>query len=246
MKTLLTLVFTLAAFISYGQDTTYYDKNGSKVKGINEAYYFTITQKTELFKRSDSKSFFISGQLRSEYKTSNKFSTSSEWYENGQLKRIDTTDTKGKLIGQVISYWENGVMKRNDLFKKGKLVKGNCYNKDGKEIEHFDYEVMPSFQGGEKMMLRYLSTETKYPQACLEKGIQGTVYVNFVVEKDGQISISKVINGDEMDQALVASATRVVYKMPKWTPGMQEGEPVRVMYTVPVRFVLQEGFSRME
>jgi protein TonB len=241
MKTLLTLVFTLAAFISYGQDTTYYDKNGSKVKGINEAYYFTITKKTELFKQSDSKSFFVSGQLRSEYKTANKFNTSSEWYENGQLKRVDTTDTKGKLIGQVISYWGNGVMKRNDLFKKGKLVKGNCYDKDGKEIEHFDYEVMPSFPGGETMMLRYLATETKYPPFCAENGIQGTVYVNFVVEKDGHISIIKVLNENRIDKNLVAEAVRVVYKMPKWTPGVQDGEPVKVMFTIPVRFALQES-----
>jgi len=109
------------------------------------AVALTITQKTELYKQSGSKSFFISGKIRSEYKPAKKFNSIIEWYENGQIKRVDTSDTKGNINGTVLSYWENGVIKRNDFFKKGELIKGNCYDKDGNEVEHFDFEIMPSF-----------------------------------------------------------------------------------------------------
>jgi len=88
-------------------------------------------------------------------------------------------------------------------------------------------------------MLKYLASEVKYPQACYDNGIQGTVYVSFVVEKDGHISTIKVINENEMDQNLVAEAARVVCKMPKWTSGMQEGEPVKVKFTIPILFAFR-------
>jgi len=98
-------------------------------------------------------------------------------------------------------------------------------------------EQMPEFPGGEKALMKYLSTNIKYPRIATENGVQGRVYINFVVDKDGGISNAKVVRG--VDASLDAEAMRVVKAMPKWIPGKQNGETVRVSYTIPINFVLE-------
>jgi protein TonB len=98
-------------------------------------------------------------------------------------------------------------------------------------------ENMPEFPGGEEALMRYLST-VKYPRMAVETGIQGTVYVGFVVEKDGSISHIEVKRG--ISEECDAEAVRAIKAMPKWKPGMQRNKPVRVYYTLPIRYVLIE------
>ena len=98
-------------------------------------------------------------------------------------------------------------------------------------------EQMPEFPGGETALRKYLSNSVKYPRIATENGVQGKVYVNFVVDKNGGISNVKVVRG--VDSALDNEAVRVIKAMPKWIPGKQNGETVRVSYTVPINFVLQ-------
>ena len=98
-------------------------------------------------------------------------------------------------------------------------------------------EEMPEFPGGLKALRSFLATAVKYPAVAQENGIQGKVYVNFVVNKDGTVSNAKVSRS--VDPSLDAEALRVVLSLPKWKPGKQRGVPVRVYYTVPISFVLQ-------
>lgn len=98
-------------------------------------------------------------------------------------------------------------------------------------------EQMPEFPGGEAALRKYLSTAVKYPRIATENGVQGKVFVNFVVDKNGSISTVKVLRG--VDSALDQEAVRVIKAMPKWIPGKQNGETVRVSYTIPINFILQ-------
>ena len=98
-------------------------------------------------------------------------------------------------------------------------------------------EQMPSFPGGDKALLEYLSNNIKYPVVAQENGVQGRVVVSFVVEKDGSITDVKVVRS--VDPSLDKEAQRVVKSMPKWIPGKQNGSAVRVKYNVPVSFKLQ-------
>ena len=97
-------------------------------------------------------------------------------------------------------------------------------------------EVMPQFPGGQIAMLQYLMENIKYPEQAMKKGIQGRVAVRFIVEKDGSISDVKPILS--VHPLLNKEAVRVVESMPKWTPGKQNGKPVRVRYNLPVMFKL--------
>lgn len=98
-------------------------------------------------------------------------------------------------------------------------------------------EQMPEFPGGMKEMLKFLQENVKYPVNAIKNNVQGRVIVQFVVEKDGTLTEFKVARS--VDPDLDAEALRVLQTMPKWKPGMQKGQVVRVKFTVPVSFKLQ-------
>ena len=98
-------------------------------------------------------------------------------------------------------------------------------------------EQMPSFPGGDSALLKYLLANVKYPMSALKAQKQGRVMVRFTVEKDGAISNVKVARS--VTPSLDAEAVRAIKSMPKWSPGKQGGEFVRVKYNVPVSFRLK-------
>lgn len=98
-------------------------------------------------------------------------------------------------------------------------------------------ESMPEFPGGPAKMMEYIAKNIKYPAMARESGIQGRVFVNFVVEPDGSVSNVKVLRG--IGGGCDEEAVRVVESMPTWTPGRQRGKAVRVSFNLPVRFTLQ-------
>ncbi|RLD82486.1 MAG: energy transducer TonB [Bacteroidetes bacterium] len=98
-------------------------------------------------------------------------------------------------------------------------------------------ESMPEFKGGMAKLYTYLGNNIKYPVMAKESGIQGKVYVTFVVERDGSITDVRLLRG--IGGGCDEEAIRVVAGMPSWKPGKQRGKPVRVQYNLPVRFTLQ-------
>jgi periplasmic protein TonB len=102
----------------------------------------------------------------------------------------------------------------------------------------FIVEDMPDFQGkGQDGFRTYIAENLRYPQIAAENGIQGRVFVQFVVNADGKVSDATVVRG--VDPSLDREAIRVVMSSPPWTPGRQRGAPVRVAFTFPINFVLQ-------
>lgn len=98
-------------------------------------------------------------------------------------------------------------------------------------------ENPPMFPGGEKELMRYLSQNIIYPSIAQEMGIQGKVYVQFVVNKNGEVINISIVKG--IDKSLNEEALRVVQNMPKWTPGSQQGRAVNVSYNIPISFRLK-------
>lgn len=98
-------------------------------------------------------------------------------------------------------------------------------------------EEQPEFPGGNAAMMKFLSDNIRYPVIAQENGIQGRVICNFVVERDGSITDAQVVRG--VDPSLDREAIRVIQQMPKWKPGKQRGSAVRVRFTLPVVFRLQ-------
>ena len=114
---------------------------------------------------------------------------------------------------------------------------GEVENSDMVDVYMF-VEQMPEFPGGEAELIHYISKNIRYPQEAKEKGIQGRVFIGFIVEKDG--SISNVRNLRGVDSELDAEAIRVIQSLPKWKPGKHNGEFVRVSYQIPILFKLED------
>jgi protein TonB len=98
-------------------------------------------------------------------------------------------------------------------------------------------EEQPGYPGGDEARIKYLQENIKYPDEAKELGVQGKVFVTFVVEVDGSITDVKVLRG--IGAGCDEEAIRVVKNMPKWVPGKQRGVPVRVQFNLPIKFTLQ-------
>jgi len=114
----------------------------------------------------------------------------------------------------------------------------------GEEVDEEEEEIfvvvedMPTFRGGDVNKFReWVQKRVKYPQIAAENGIQGKVYIMFVVEPDGSVSNVSVMRG--VDPALDDEAIEVVKSSPAWAPGKQRGAPVRVRFSITVNFQLQ-------
>ena len=98
-------------------------------------------------------------------------------------------------------------------------------------------ETMPMFRGGERKLMEFIGNNVVYPKEAIEAGIEGKVFVEFYIEKDGTVCDAKVLRG--IGYGCDEEALRVVGLMPKWFPGKQRGKAVRVRYTLPINFKLQ-------
>ena len=102
-------------------------------------------------------------------------------------------------------------------------------------------EEMPEFPGGQDALREFIIENVRYPKVAHENGIQGRVFTRFVVETDGSVTEAQIVKG--VDPSLDEEALRVVNAMPKWQPGRQRGENVRVSYTIPINFALSDDIQ---
>lgn len=255
MKTfnlLLSALFVVGMAVS-AQDTTFY-KEGKKVKTLELADRYVVNTRDTTDKNlRKEQTYYKSGAPKSEvmqvgvYKQKAGIKDSTfigwvndglltEWYESGVIAKY-TMFKNGRRNGKLLLFWENGRKKREEIFKDDKFIQGVCFDSEGNEVEYFPYETMPSFPGGEKTLLNYLSESIRYPFSAMREGIQGRVIIQFVVESNGEIKEIRVVRG--VSPELNAEALRVIRQMPLWIPGTQDGKPVRINYVLPVNFRMQ-------
>ena len=109
-------------------------------------------------------------------------------------------------------------------------------------VELINYvEKQPEFPGGTDSMFAFIQRNIRYPEEAKRSGIEGRVFVTFVIEKDGQVSNAKILR--DIGGGCGEEALRVVNSMPKWKPGTQRGNPVRVQFNLPIMFQLQKQTS---
>lgn len=137
-----------------------------------------------------------------------------------------------------------------DTFNPGTEEKGDAMppvppgygDLDSPEVPADDYfivvETMPMFPGGDGALMSFIAKSINYPVAAIERDIEGSVVCSFIIDKDGSITDVEIVRG--IDVSLDKEAMRVINLMPKWSPGMQRDKPVRVKYTMPIRFRLQK------
>ena len=127
---------------------------------------------------------------------------------------------------------ENGQPVRTRFFIPVSFKSQQSAEAKGEVAEFLD--DMPEFPGGQKAMMQWIAQNIQYPKEAVKANIEGRVMVSFVVEKDG--SISNVEVRRSIHELLDKEALRVVSAMPKWKPGMRNGQPVRARFNIPISF----------
>lgn len=129
--------------------------------------------------------------------------------------------------------WMEQEQLRRDSTKKAKAVEDSI---EQVNTVYLIVEQMPSYPGGQGALMKYISDNLQYPSDARESHVEGLVFVQFTVRKDGSITDAKVIRS--VEQSLDEEALRIIRSMPKWIPGKQNGKPVSCKYQVPVEFRL--------
>ncbi|RQO69915.1 hypothetical protein DBR43_17855 [Pedobacter sp. KBW06] len=123
-----------------------------------------------------------------------------------------------------------------ETYENGKLLSGESRDAFGVVYPYTKKESHPEFKGGINQFYKYLGRKIQYPKGAQRRGIEGIVYVRFVVKKDGALKDIRVMNF--LDAELSAEAVRVMAQSPAWIPGVQRGMPVNVLYNIPISFSL--------
>ncbi|MEG0788959.1 MAG: TonB family protein [Alistipes sp.] len=145
------------------------------------------------------------------------------------LLQVVTNDTKITTDMTFDEFDEKAAVVQQVAVKEEVIVEDEVF---------FKSEIMPSFQGGDLNTFRaWVQSNVKFPQIALENGISGRVTLSFVIEKDGRLTNIQVLQSP--DRSLSEAAILQLNKSPKWSPGKQRNQPVRIKYSLPVDFRIQ-------
>lgn len=231
-----------------------FDKQGRKVQQITyqnnspagAAYYYYPNGRVmkELNYVNTDINSSAKGKVSLKYKLVNYYDSAGVQLVkdgNGYLK-----ETPNKRITEEGNYadgvrhgiWKGTVVEEEANFEekydKGTFVSGRSVKPDGKVTEYTIKEVLPKFPGGEKAFGKFLTENIKYPAEARSWGMAGKVVLTYDVGKDGSITDIQVLSSPHY--ALEEEAVRVLKRSPKWEPGIQNGIPVKVRYTLPINF----------
>lgn len=159
-----------------------------------------------------------------------------------EIAIVDEPVHKNEIKSQEEKYSseaQSDAKKRNQVTEEVKVAfEPKAKPKNDQTVNMACVEQKATFPGGDAALYKWLSTQINYPADAAEAGITGRVIVSFVIEKDGSISNARVVRS--IHPSLDAEAIRIVKKMPKWIPGKNNGQPVRVEYIMPISFKLQQ------
>lgn len=244
MKNILILITLFITTTTIAQtDTVFFNSKWDKSTRAEAEYYRLIEKQGELYLVKDM--YFKTNKPQMvAYCSSIEPNLISEgksifYFDSGE-KKSEGNFTNDKKVG-IWTMWDED---RKDSLVIDCFIDGTYENIHVPASQSFNremnvkykMEIMPEYTGGESERIKFISKNIVCPKVIRDKGVSGTCYVTFVVEKDGSISGAKLlrdfVNCPECDQ----EALRVVKMMPNWIPGLQNGRPVRVQFNMPIKF----------
>lgn len=236
---------TLTEMITYGKDKKtkngLYRRNSDDGKLQREGQYINEKENGEWYVSRLGKGQYIDGKKEGEW---------IETYPNGQILSIFSF-INDKMEGSFIKYDSLGNVMNEGIYRADTIFSQSVINEKTKERPIKNVEIMPMMispsctqvdmdekkKCSDLAMLNYIYRTLIYPEDAREYGVEGSAIVQFTVEKDGSIVEINMIRG--LCQSIKDEVTQVIKSFPKWSPGYQDGQPVRVLYTLPVKFKLE-------
>lgn len=242
------------------KDTLYLDENGNDLASKENATYFSVSWTDPAnAHRKITTIFYKSGKLYEEFfqidnptldfkKPPHWFYKDKvtghmwfmhglrrTWYENGQLRR-EVEFQNGNIGGKILTYWDNGQVKRTNRDSLGNAIPAKCFDRTGKEVPVYKFATTGKFDDGKTTVYDYLAKHIVYPKEALEKSIEGSVEVVMNIEPDGTVGNVRTIKS--VNPLLEAELKQVLKSMPKWSSGSYDGDPVSYIYPVKYTFKL--------
>lgn len=238
MQKLVLFLFLTCSLSAQSQDTIYLGEFGSGiVKNKSQATKYRIVTpdpsekdvyEERTFYMNDTLSMYRS--VYKYYKKKKQVRIQKSYYKSGKIHLLIPYH-QGKNHGDFISYWESGKLKRKDLFKNGKFVEGTCWDEEGVEVPFYRFEINPVFPGGLEAMHQYVIDNFDVSQVPVGS-TYSSVQVSFYIDTDGSVIDAKMKK--TADPMTNYQAIKLVMDMPKWSPAMQDGNPVKVKRTLPI------------
>lgn len=272
MKYLFCLTILLPLILLGQQDTviTYFDNDWKKVSIKKYTYFRKSYKKNKLWYVQDHyksgtlqmKGTYLDKSLKKKHGNFQYFSEEDEKYSEHNYKKgkkdglrirynkslvpfSKETYKKGKLDG--ISYWyhPNSNISSKEIYRKNKRQEFTFYDESGVELKgDYPYEQMPEYPNGFKEgLMKDIKENTRYPQSAVDNNVQGRVLIKFVIDRDG--FVTEVENKNDVHWILNKEAIRVVKSLKRWSPGKRHNLPVRVQYTIPVNFKINDPEKRI-
>ena len=230
------LLFALKS--SFAQDTLYYYENGCLAPTAEGASTIAVVLKNN---PNDAAAtvieYYKSGLKKSEIYYSNyewKYLDKqyNQWYENGQIK-IQANYENRLLDGAVRTYWEDGTKKREDVYSKNVLINGKCWDKEGNEIPHFDYQTKAQLTFN---VNEHVKKNIKYPKKAIDTKKAERIITQFTISKDGNVCNIRTLGNP--NKHLASECIRVIKLMPNCIPATLDGENVASKFVYPINFTL--------
>jgi TonB family protein len=227
-----------ASFYRIFSDTSNYFKiKDYYLTGIPQMIGYSLS-KDSIQKLGKFYNYYDNGDLKSvELYTSNNLNGQSVYYyKNGKVK-YEINFINNKKNGELKGYYNNGTLRRIDHYKNDTLLEGKCFTSQGKDTTYFIYEKSASYKNGDFQSFRkFVQRKVHFPKEALNKGIQGQIIIQFVVNTKGKIQDIIVIKSP--DDLLSKTAVEAVSKSKTWNPGIKEGKKVKQKFAIPINFKL--------
>lgn len=216
--------------VSFAQQKIYYNNKREEVQGGEAASYYKIIENDKNSGKTTESTYVAANNQLTEVLTysgspSNRDGKYEFWREG--ILIIASNYTDGKLNGNSKMFYPDGKLQRDEMYQNGELTSAKCYGRDGNEIPYFQKETKPEYPGGVSALYAYIGKNFSRKT----KGT-GKIIVQFVIDQKGSPVELKIVKG--IDPILDEEAIRVVKSMEKWKPGLQDGVPVRVLYSLPI------------
>jgi len=237
MKYIIIILYLITSH-SYSQDTIFLNKKYEITENKFDQVYFKTLAYDDNSDSTTEQIFLKDGKLKAE-KTYDNYNSKKKnlierkrYYPNEQL-HIHSFFKKNKLHGNLYSYWENGQMKRKDIFKNGKVKEGECWDKNGNLVDYHVFESNPEFPGGSRAMVSYLNKN--FNTEKIPTNIKGNrIIVKFEIDVDGKVG--NITMTEPVNPIVKQEIMGLISGMPDWEPATQDGKKVKVTRSIPLVF----------
>ncbi len=233
------LFFPLFSVAQSPGRTLFYDADWFLCDSVGAVYrsawFYSDSSAGGYIESTDSSGILLSRRFFSDMQQLVRHGSAVFYHPNGTVKSAANYEYD-ELHGERLTYYANGQLRRREVFENGTMLEGHCYTREGKDTAWFEYEVLPTYEGGMTALYQTINKNIRYQEAS-KAGLGGRVVVRFVIRETGEMARLEI--KESAHPMLDAEVLRVFSQLKRsWQPCLEDGEPVSYRFELPFVFRL--------